>query len=404
MLSAFTSRPHLNALLFGDLDLKEFFDKYFEKSPLHLPRASVLYVDFNLNSFENYLALLDGHLDEIVFVSKEGNNLPLPPAGHNGQSQLKFLREVAVAGATLRVGDLERRDPLIATLCRELEIFLFGSSVAKLFFTAKGNHGFSTHYDGESVFVIQLSGQKKWTVYPNACKYATRQMATTIDPGSLPPPLLEVTLEPGDVLYLPAGVPHHAESQDNDSLHLSVGITPWNAADVINYVVAGLTRSTEVLRQPLRGQYDMDSEVLKDALELVLGELHRINSPSFINDFRRAVHGSRPSRRFSQLHNIDSVKRTGARLRVRRNRVKHVEMDVVGGYVNLYLGSSTSGTGIHVGAPGMIRLPLLAKSEVEFLIESYDYHYADETPGMLDVDSKLALTRRLIEYEILEAE
>ncbi|WP_321846921.1 JmjC domain-containing protein [Paraburkholderia bannensis] len=396
--------PQLALYLFGDLDPEEFRDNFFETTHLHIRSASSLYSEFNFHTFENYLTLLDGHLDEIVFISNNGEPISVPPVLHHGQSQLKYIYKAIAEGATLRVGGIERRNALISSICAEIESLLFGTAIAKLFFTPNGHHGFSTHYDGESVFVVQLFGSKKWTLYPNACRYATKPLAKTTNPSDLRSPVLETILKPGDVLYLPSGVPHHAESLDEDSLHLSIGLSPWNAADFVSYVVTELMKSSEILRHPLSGQHGADSQILHNVVELVRDELSQRNSADFMDQFRRSMHGSRPSRNFNLLHNIGTTQRETNRIRIKRNRTKHVEIENTEDYITLYLGSSAKSGGTYNGLPSMIRIPSHARTEVEFLVECCGYYYADEIPGVLDNASKIALARRLIEHEILNVE
>jgi hypothetical protein len=44
---------------------------------------------------------------------------------------------------------------------------------------------------------------------------------------------LQVTIRAGDVLYIPRGVPHEAETVDSESIHLSIGVTcaKWKDLD-----------------------------------------------------------------------------------------------------------------------------------------------------------------------------
>ena len=43
---------------------------------------------------------------------------------------------------------------------------------------------------------------------------------------SLPDPVFDLSLEPGDVLYLPYGTPHRAAAEGRVSLHLTVVAGP----------------------------------------------------------------------------------------------------------------------------------------------------------------------------------
>ena len=45
--------------------------------------------------------------------------------------------------------------------------------------------------------------------------------------------MIEVTLSPGDLMYLPRGYPHDAASADGASLHLTIGMLPITWASVL---------------------------------------------------------------------------------------------------------------------------------------------------------------------------
>jgi mannose-6-phosphate isomerase-like protein (cupin superfamily) len=72
----------------------------------------------------------------------------------------------------------------------EAVLGILGLTVAHIYVsTAKGNHGFGKHNDTEDVYFWQCQGSTKWIT----------------DLG-------EYTLEPGDVIYVPAGVNHEVIS------------------------------------------------------------------------------------------------------------------------------------------------------------------------------------------------
>ncbi|CAK0823490.1 unnamed protein product, partial [Prorocentrum cordatum] len=77
------------------------------------------------------------------------------------------------------------------------------------YLTPPGAQGLAPHVDKHDVFVLQQSGQKEWHLLDEAT-WSERHT---------------VTLTAGDVLYLPAGVPHYARSAGGEpSLHLSAGV------------------------------------------------------------------------------------------------------------------------------------------------------------------------------------
>lgn len=73
---------------------------------------------------------------------------------------------------------------------------------ANSYLTPPASQGLATHSDRHDVFVVQVNGSKVWEVDGFG----------------------ETTLADGDVLYIPAGVEHSAQSTDESSLHLTIGI------------------------------------------------------------------------------------------------------------------------------------------------------------------------------------
>lgn len=80
-----------------------------------------------------------------------------------------------------------------------------------LYATPPGEQGLVPHYDDHSVFVIQLEGQKHWTLWPESCgatlprlrdERATPQLSAAA--------ALHYVLQPGDWLFIPRGWPHVA--------------------------------------------------------------------------------------------------------------------------------------------------------------------------------------------------
>ena len=78
-----------------------------------------------------------------------------------------------------------------------------------VYLTPPGSQGLAPHADRHDVFVAQQEGEKTWTL---------------LEPDQVRV-LENVTLLPGDVLYLPQGVPHYARSAGSaSSLHVTMSV------------------------------------------------------------------------------------------------------------------------------------------------------------------------------------
>jgi hypothetical protein len=108
-------------------------------------------------------------------------------------------------GATVVLQGLHRYWPPLTGLVRDLELALGHPCQANAYLTPPGAQGFARHSDTHDVFVFQTHGRKQWQI---------------VDGGEE----REILLEPGLVMYLPTGTPHSARSQDETSLHVTVGV------------------------------------------------------------------------------------------------------------------------------------------------------------------------------------
>ncbi|MGW4897581.1 JmjC domain-containing protein [Kitasatospora sp. NPDC004240] len=128
------------------------------------------------------------------------------------------VRRGLAAGRTLLLAQVNEWHPPVARLAARLRAELGRAVEAFVFLTPPGRQALPTHRDDADVLVLQLYGSKSWRVHggpadghwePDACPR----------PG---PVLLETTIEPGQVLYLPRGFAHRAVGEHGLSLHLSL--------------------------------------------------------------------------------------------------------------------------------------------------------------------------------------
>ncbi|PRW56353.1 cupin 4 isoform A [Chlorella sorokiniana] len=128
-------------------------------------------------------------------------------------------------GCSVRVLHPQRfSDPLWRLVAR-LESFLQCPVGCNSYLTPAGTQGFAPHWDDIDAFVLQVEGSKRWRLYAHTDpqhvlpRYSSRDF-TDEELGEC---VLDVVLQPGDLLYMPRGVIHQAESlPDSHSLHLTL--------------------------------------------------------------------------------------------------------------------------------------------------------------------------------------
>ena len=96
-----------------------------------------------------------------------------------------------------------------------------------VYLTPPNSQGFAPHYDDIEAFVLQLEGAKHWKVYAPRTpqEHLPRVSSGNFTQDEIGEPILEVTLEPGDMLYFPRGFIHQAETvKGKHSLHITVSM------------------------------------------------------------------------------------------------------------------------------------------------------------------------------------
>jgi lysine-specific demethylase/histidyl-hydroxylase NO66 len=139
-------------------------------------------------------------------------------------------------GATVVLQSLHRLWPPVVRFCRELAAELGHPSQCNAYITPAGNaQGFAYHHDTHDVFVLQVSGRKRWAIHTPVVTLPTkgqpRSGAELVPDGQ--EPLIDTELAPGDALYLPRGYVHAAQTTDTSSVHLTVGVHPTTWYDVL---------------------------------------------------------------------------------------------------------------------------------------------------------------------------
>ena len=244
------------------VDAAAFATDHWSRTPL-LSRAKEL-----PQSFDDLLSTAD--VDELVAARalrtpffrtvREGGGLPLPTrtvtAGSRRIGDLVDPEALAAQyadGATLVLQSLHRMHPPVARFCRELATELGHPTQCNAYLTPGGQHqGFDFHHDTHDVFVLQVSGRKRWIVHEPVLRLPLPSQARS-GPHLVPDgaePLLDVELEAGDALYLPRGYVHAALTTDVDSVHLTVGVLSTTWYDVLADV-ATLAGEQEAFREAL---------------------------------------------------------------------------------------------------------------------------------------------------------
>jgi hypothetical protein len=163
-------------------------------------------------------------------------------------------------GATIVFQGMHRYWQPLAAFCRQLELSLGHPIQANAYVTPPGSQGFDAHEDEHDVFVLQTHGSKRWQVHER------HDLPPTL------PPLIDSSIGPGDTLYIPAGFPHSASTQETASVHVTVGILSPAWAAVLKEAVR-LAEADAVAAEPLPIRFADQPEAFARLVEERLVEL-----------------------------------------------------------------------------------------------------------------------------------
>lgn len=206
--------------LLGGRSSREFLRQFWQKQPLLVRQALK---PFHCPIPADELAGLACEQDvESRLVRRAGPEGPWQL--RHGPFQASDFAALPTTGWTLLVQDVDKHDPRLDSL---LEAFRFipdwrVDDVMVSYATASGSVG--PHVDDYDVFLIQGNGRRRWQVAagpvvgPELRGQEELRLLRHFEPRH------DWVLEPGDLLYLPPGLPHHGTALDDDCMTLSVGL------------------------------------------------------------------------------------------------------------------------------------------------------------------------------------
>ena len=173
------------------------------------------------------------------------------------------MSDCFAAGMTICMPGIEAFLPALAAQCRALKrsIELAGTMSFSCYWSPE-QAGFGLHYDSHPVWIMQVRGKKHWWYSeapaieaPRAnLVYAPAKLARLAEAGlaiAEPVGLREVVLEPGDMLYLPAGTWHKTRAVDGSSLALTLRSLKGAPDHVAHHLLQTWMSKSPRWRQPL---------------------------------------------------------------------------------------------------------------------------------------------------------
>lgn len=383
-----------------------FAAEYWGRAPL-LTRAAEL-----ADGFED---LLDASaVDELVSrrglrtpflrMAKDGRVLPAATYTRGGGAGATIADQAAddrvlammVDGATLVLQALHRSWPPLIALGTRLSDELGHPAQINAYVTPPQSQGFAPHYDVHDVFVLQVSGRKRWTLHSPVvtaplAEQPWEDRRAEVAARAAQEPLIDTILAPGDTLYLPRGTIHAAQALGETSIHITVGVHPITRYQLVRHLLEEAQDDPELRASLPLGTDIADPDVLAPSLAATIQALRRyLDSPPSDKIARRVATSlmrltrPQPLAPLAQLAAADALHEDSA-LRLRCGLRMHVERD--DGQVRLVLLDRT------------IVLPAAAHEAIKTVLAGSAFIPPD-LPG-LDPAEQLEVARRLLREGVL---
>lgn len=264
-----------------DVDRDTFATQYWGRRALHTPRAGDFSDIFSPAAVDELISRR-GLRSPFLRVAKDGATLPTSsftaPAGV-GATIGDQLDDTALwrqfdGGATLVLQALQRTWEPVARFATALAGELGNPVQVNSYITPPQNQGFDDHYDVHDVFVVQVSGTKRWIIHEPVLANPLRDQPWTdrreaVAEQARREPVIDTVLRPGDSLYLPRGWLHAAQAQGEVSIHLTFGIHNWTryaVAEHLTQAALAALRDDPQIRQSLPLAMDAPSPEIIEAV------------------------------------------------------------------------------------------------------------------------------------------
>jgi lysine-specific demethylase/histidyl-hydroxylase NO66 len=216
-----------------------FLEDVFDRTPLHIPAAGA--------AGEWRRALLPwGRLNELLNVSAQwtednvklvAQGLPVDPdaylvvpiaPGAARRADPARIEVLLALGASLVADGVENASPDLKRVTSMLSSQFLGTAGANVYCSFQGMQAFRTHCDLHDVFAVHCEGEKVWRIYEHReldpVEHIAGPDAHKIIEGRRGRLLMEVRMQPGDLLYIPRGYYHDALASSAASLHVTFSV------------------------------------------------------------------------------------------------------------------------------------------------------------------------------------
>ena len=231
----------------------------------------------NIWNNQNFIMMLD----QKPLSYSDYTSLSLDINGQNYRPDVNKVQKLVSRGASIILNDIQKHNTHILQFVSELQKLTNGRCQGNLYFSMASHQAFGPHFDLHDVFAIHFEGEKVWNIYENIEKNPINHPAFKFSgeerikrAGKI---IDQVTLKPGDLLYIPRGQYHDALASKNGAIHIAFGLTYFKGIDCMNSLWQNF-----ILNEFMRNDIGINpnSEEIKTLLKKLSNELNDIINSS----------------------------------------------------------------------------------------------------------------------------
>lgn len=225
----------------GEMSIETFMQDYWQKKPLLIRQA---FPAFETPMLPDELAGLscEEEVNSRIVIEKGGDH---PWQAIHGPMDEAIFAKMPETHWTLVVNDLEKYVPELAWITDQFRFIpeWYLDDLMSSWAAPEGSVG--PHVDLYDVFILQGSGSRRWQINtrPVAEDNVIPELAIRLQKDFTPQ--YEWILEPGDMMYLPAGVSHYGISL-GESMSYSIGFKATSHEALVNDFIAHITSDLSI--------------------------------------------------------------------------------------------------------------------------------------------------------------
>jgi len=225
----------------GDISVDTFLQDFWQKKPLLIRQA---FPDFEAPIAPDELAGLacEEEVNSRIVIEKGGEH---PWQAIHGPMDEDTFAKMPETHWTLVVNDLEKYIPELAWITDQFRFIpeWHLDDLMSSYAAPEGSVG--PHVDLYDVFILQGEGKRRWQISTKAVAEdnVIPDIALRLQKDFTPE--VEWILEPGDMMYLPAGVSHHGVSI-GESMSYSIGFRATSHTDLVSDFIAHITNDLSI--------------------------------------------------------------------------------------------------------------------------------------------------------------